>query len=185
MPPRPMRHAALAAALATTLSGCASAPRLPVVEEGVTPRGALRYGMWFTEVETPVYAREGDRSHVAFTVPSRARLEALTGNVHRLAHGSVRFLWNGSVYDAEDREIKLWPLEEVALVRRLDETTWEAWSRGRPVTLVVGPECSGVEALPLQPPREEWWVHVRDRAGREGWMLADQAVLAMAGRPDH
>lgn len=170
---KPIGAQALLIGLAV-LAGCAAAPpRLPAIDQGFTPRPQLSYGDWVATRPTLVYAAEGDRTRPAFQLAPHESVTAMTGNIHRLAHGAVRFKWGGSVTVANGDELALWPLEEVVLLRRVTEESWDAWARGQEVTLVIGPECSGVEHFDVQLPKEEWWVHVRTRQGRTGWVLID------------
>jgi hypothetical protein len=158
-----------ALATVTTLVGCAPPPRLPEAEPGAMPRWADRYGAWTAKAETPVYADERDTSRLAFTLRPGDRVEALTGTMHTLAYGHIRFFQGGEVYrPGSDEPIKLWPFEEVVLLERVSEESWSAWVRGEPHEFVMS-ACDGGWHTELELPVQAWWVQLRDGRGRTGW----------------
>jgi hypothetical protein len=156
----------------------ASRPPLPYVAIGACPFECCTYGTWVARRELHAFELERDASGPRFNIPARDSFEAITGNVHVLRAGVVRAIRTGMTLSVNDSTIHVPKGARFHLLDYFGEGGWRAWYRGRVVTADefewVRWKTNGdadslavVESWPVY----EWWVKVRTRSGRTGWIL--------------
>jgi hypothetical protein len=187
------------AAPARALSMRAPNPPFPQtwIARGVCPSECCAYRRWSARRALPVYAVEGRADRPAFTIARGDSFDALTGNVHVTRTGIARILRSFVIPEEHGRLIAL-AGERFALFEYDGEDSWHAWLHGSEcwidVDWLLHPTATtdeggysvydrptrrrGVRALApflrmVREPKTEWWVHVRARDGREGWLWVD------------
>jgi hypothetical protein len=140
-------------------------PRLPFVDRGVIIGECGLYGPWWASAKTAVYVRERDMKKVAFSLQPRELVTALTGNVYTVRLGWMR------VTEPQSPEPGLEGMrqgERVPLLHSVGEGSYLAWRNGHTFMVSLLPGYGIGEVI--KEPVNEWWVKIRDRRGRTGWV---------------
>jgi hypothetical protein len=186
--------AALLCALALTLGGPAAAaaqeeptgierwpkaarPQAPVMRQGACPFECCRYGRWIVSQPTVVRRRPTGTAPVAFRLAAGARVLADTGFVRVDTIGLVVLR---EPYLDRMNDIPYVAGDSLLVLDYIGEGVYNGWLRGRAVQTEVfwlgeGPGVARV----VRHPSMQWWVRVRDRRGRTGWV--DMATTAVDG----
>ncbi|MDH4044785.1 MAG: hypothetical protein OEY20_12280 [Gemmatimonadota bacterium] len=172
----------VAALLSVAEPGAAQGPpSLPLVREGVCPFECCIYGPWVARTAIPVFAREGNRADTVGMLAPGDAVEALTGNVHIRRAATAVFQQPYRMLLTLSDTLRLAPGDTVYVLDHISEGVYHVWYRGTPFEMDqqwVYPDESaavqaGARALADGPPETEWWVRIRQRDGREGWILLD------------
>jgi hypothetical protein len=183
-----LKFAALVMALAIAAAACsappappappaATAPPVPFEDSGACPFEGCTYREW--GVDQPVAVRADRRADapVAFQLQAGAKVTALTGVVLTRQAGRVEFERPTDLQSAVG-VLHFMPGQTLYLLTPLGEGNFKAWFDGRLIDWIDGmqfynavcetiPErCTGKIVAPAQ---QEWWIQVRDAAGRTGW----------------
>ena len=172
----------IALALVALLAAPASAaPALPLVEKEGKIGECISYdpkvGLWWTTAATKVYARERDRSKVVATVPAKARLTPVTGNVYTTAYGKVTLKGALQAYDDDGGETRIPGGTALSVVRYEGEGAWLVVHNGKQVYASLS-ESVAYPSAQFPAPKTEWWVQVRTKQGQTGWVFLDEKTVA-------
>lgn len=172
----------VAALLTPALPAAAQgAPSLPIVRTGVCPFECCVYGPWVARSGIPVFAREGARADTVGLLAPGEAIEALDGNVHVLQAATAVFQKPYRMLLALSDTLHVVPGDTVYVLDHISEGVYHVWYHGTPYQMDqqwAYPDASAdsrarARALADGPPRTEWWVKIRRRDGREGWILLD------------
>ena len=155
----------------------ADRPPVPFEDAGACPFEGCAYGMW--TARQPVAARRERRreSPMTFRIPRGDTVAAITGVVVTLRPGRVRFRARHEM-NSQSGRVRVEPGQTLYLLTYQGEGFTKAWFQGRLYDELDGSEffnaacddnpsrCAG---RVIEQPRREWWVQVRDAAGRTGW----------------
>lgn len=146
------------------------APRAPFVQRNVCPFEGCAYGAWVARSRLTAYAAEGDTAKVAFAIQPGERITALRGNVHVVKLGVIAV--TAPVEAAAGRVIPRG--DRIYVLSYRGEGLYDVWHDGRLLTLEAfwKPVVSAGRAAGVLRTRPEmmWWVLVRARSGRQGWL---------------
>ena len=152
-------------------------PPVPFEDTGACPFENCAYGEW-TARQAVVVRRERRRgASVVFRVPQGAKVTALTGVVVTLKAGRVQFR---APHEMGHRlgSLRVEPGQTLYLLTYQGEGFTKAWFDGRLYdgldgsdffNAVCDPDPSRCVGRIVEKPRREWWVQVRNAAGRVGW----------------
>ncbi|MBI2526827.1 MAG: hypothetical protein HYY95_03790 [Candidatus Rokubacteria bacterium] len=131
------------------------------------------------------YAAEGDTSKPAFPVRPGERFTAVRGNVHAVKLGVVAV--TAPVKGAAGRTLR--PGDRVHVLSYRGEGRYDLWHAGRLMTLEAFWEplaADGrVAGVMRARPEMMWWVLIKTRAGRQGWLrLRNMAEHGFAMQED-
>jgi hypothetical protein len=179
-----MRTILTIAVLATVLAAIAprpvSAERLPVpfIARNVCPFECCIYGTWVPRRPLRIFARERDTSRVAFTLARGDSFEAVTGNVHVLRPG-IAVVRRAFSLDGTGGSLRAVPGDRMYLLDQGGEGAVHVWCKGQFVWTsdeffyfdesTPRGDPARVTRL-LRDVESEWWVQVRARDGRSGWL---------------
>lgn len=177
---RPLAMLALVALL-TAPAPAIAAPALPLVEKEGKIGECISYdpkvGLWWTTAATKVYAKERDRSKVVATVPAKARLTPVTGNVYTTAYGKVTLKGALPAYDDNGGETKIPGGTALSVIRYEGEGSWLVVHNGKQVYATLS-ESVEYPSAQFPAPKTEWWVKVRTKQGQTGWVLIEEKTVA-------
>ena len=155
----------------------AAGPPMPFEDRGACPGEGCIYREWTTRAAVTVRVDRRASAPVAFRLPAREKVMALTGVVVTLKAGRVQFRRAADLSTATSR-IHIEPGQTLFLLTYQGEGVTKAWFNGRYYTDVDGVDFLNA-ACEVQPDRcagkvversrTEWWVQVRNRAGAVGW----------------
>jgi hypothetical protein len=178
-----MRAAALLCLIAATVTLPAAqpvardGPPVPFEDPGACPFEGCTYGEWTAREPVAVRRERRRGSPVSFRVPRAGRVTAVTGVVVTLRAGRVQFRMPHEMNSASGR-LRVVPGQTLFLLTYQGEGSTKAWFDGRLYDELDGSDffnaiCEDAPARCagriVEQPRREWWVQVRDVAGRTGW----------------
>jgi hypothetical protein len=161
-------------------------PRVPAeplphsyVARDACPFECCTYGTWVPRRPLRVYARERDTTRVTFILAVGDSFQAVTGNVHVLRPG-IAVARRAFSLEGTDRVA---PGDRIYLLDSAGEGAQHVWYRGRFLwtsdeyfyfaTDVPKSDPARVTRL-LRDVESEWWVQVRARDGRRGWLRMNE-----------
>jgi hypothetical protein len=175
------------AAAAIAILGCAATltvaqpvldgPPVPFEDVGVCPFERCAYGEWTARQAVAVRHERRRGSTVAFRVPRGATVTAVSGVVITLKAGRVHFREPHEMNSRSGR-VRVEPGQTLYLLTYEGEGFTKAWFAGRLYDGLDGSDffnaacdddpgrCVG---RIVEKPRREWWVQLRNAAGRVGW----------------
>jgi hypothetical protein len=166
-------------------------PPNPLVVRDYSAGYSRIFGRWTACKQYEVRAADHAGAPIAFTLQRREPFTALAGNLRVSEPGMVVFRDTLRVDDGRGGRV-LTPADTVYPL--YDETegygTWYLHGRKEESMLFFHEteEVSGDSRVAVvRKPRTEWWVRVRNRQGREGWLHLGDAYTAAFGyaNPGH
>ena len=178
---------------ATALLGQVRPPE-PHVERGVCPFECCTYRDWTADSTIRVYREEGSRAAVALLLARGDTFQAVTGNVHIVRLGIVRMRRPYTVFSETDARppnvldtIPLGVNDTAYVLSYRGEGYYDVWIRGQVHAVAafwddrrLYPRPTGTPGVLVQEPDERWWVQIRTRDGRTGWILMSEAAVSGA-----
>lgn len=166
-------------------------PSMPMVYKDVCPGEGCSFGEWLTCDTLRVFTEAGDNPKTAFMLHRGDRFTALTGDVHIKQAGKVAFSRNVTV---KDEELKFYFTPADTLYPLLYEGegfgTWYFRGKESGGFFFFGnadqesvdiPVVAGVSGyVVLRPINSAWWVKVRAKNGREGWLRPRGSIYGMS-----
>ena len=147
-----------------------AAPRAPHVTRDVCPFEGCAYGTWVARSRLTAYAAEGDTSKIAFAVKPGERVTAVRGNVHVVKLGVVAV--TAPIEVAAGRMLHTG--DSVYVLSYRGDSRYDVWHDGRLMTLEAFWEplapAARVAGVVRARPEMMWWVLIKTRAGRQGWL---------------
>lgn len=136
----------------------------------VCPFEGCAYGTWVARSRLTAYAAEGDTSKIAFAVKPGERVTAVRGNVHVVKLGVVAV--TAPIEAVAGR--MLHKGDSVYVLSYRGDSRYDVWHDGRLMTLEAfwGPLAPAARVAGVVKARPEmmWWVLIKTRAGRQGWL---------------
>lgn len=156
-------------------------PPLPIVREGACPFECCTYGPWRARTAVPVLAAERVSGDTAFVLAPGETVEAVTGNVHVRRAATVVFQRPFRLPRTITDTLQFVPGDTVYVLDHISEGVYHVWFRGAPLHMDqqwAFPDDdpairARARAMADAPPAVEWWVRIRRRDGREGWIRLD------------
>ncbi len=180
-----MRARLLAATVAVLAASCVAGeqapvrtgPPIPYEDVGACPFEGCIYREWVANAPVEIRTDRTASSPVAFTLTRGERVTAVTGVVITTRPGRVEFDMAQDV-EASGGQIHVEPGQPLYLLTSQGEGFMKGWFNGRlyegidTATFSNG-GCAGgprpcVGRL-VEPWQFEWWVQIRNAAGRIGW----------------
>lgn len=166
-------------------------PSMPMVYKDVCPGEGCSFGEWLTCDTLRVFTAAGDNPKTAFVLHRGDRFTALTGDVHIKQAGKVAFKRNMSVNE-EGMKFFFTPADTLYPLLYEGEGfgTWYFRGKESGGFFFFGnadqestdvPVTAGVSGyVVLRPINSEWWVKVRAKNGREGWLRPRGSIFGMS-----
>jgi hypothetical protein len=175
-------------------------PPLPYVDHGACPFECCTYRDWTAEQALQAFDSHGlvpASQHRAFRIASGERVTGMTGVVITRKPGLVRVetpleieVYSSRFPKAKPQRLTLASGDRLYLLTNLGEGYMSGWFKGRVLesfdTFAFGSaeDCPklkrGCSGIIEQRPESEWWVKVRNRAGRIGWVLVPKNAPGFA-----
>ncbi|SRR6266545_677322 len=172
-------------------------PPTPYIAKGTCQgEGCTSGGTW--AACSTVVARKDQRHDAApvFTIQPGERFTALSADVHVDVPGMVVFRHPYSTYVYEQGEpvdIRFTPADTLFVLNYIGEGAVVWWFRGQAIEAnefwgddpdePLAPNPTDTVAL-VRRTQTVWWVHVRNAAGKEGWIVGDYSKMATGGYMD-
>ena len=166
-------------------------PTMPMVYKDVCPGEGCSFGEWLTCDTLRVFSKAGDNPKSAFLLHRGDRFSALTGDVHIKQAGKVVFQHNVRV-DDEGMRFFFTPADTLYPLLYEGEGFGTWYFRGKETGgfFFFGnadqestdiPVVAGVRGyVVVRPIDSEWWVKVRAKNGREGWLRPGGSIFGMS-----
>jgi len=152
-------------------------PPVPYVDIGACPFEGCVYREWGVEAAVKVFAERRATAAVAFTLKKGDRVQAIDGMVITVRAGRVQFK-KAIELRTEGGKVHVEPADTLFLLTYRGEGQTVAWFKGKLYKELDGAEFfNGACGIPghdcngkiLAHPTTEWWIHVRNARGVEGW----------------
>ncbi|MBL0446165.1 hypothetical protein ACEUAK_09560 [Aeromonas veronii] len=146
-------------------------PQVPYYDWGRCPFEGYTYQQWTTKQEVVARAEPSLAANILFKVPHGQHVEGLTGVVIVEQPGIVKVLKPvtlGYNDKSEGPLLKLKAGEQLYTLASLGEGAMQFWYKGKTYTLDYDYERNQIKYVAT--PKSLWWVKIRDRQGREGWV---------------
>jgi len=180
-----MRIGVYAAVVAALACGCrseepssrADGPPIPYEDVGACPFEGCVYREWSAAAAVDVRADRTKKAPVSFSLKAGERVAALGGVVITTRPGRVEFDRPQDV-DAAGGRIHIEPGQTLYLLTSEGEGFMKTWFNGRlyqgvDTSTFFNGGCAGgprpCTGRIVEPWRFEWWVQIRNAAGRVGW----------------
>jgi hypothetical protein len=166
-------------------------PPMPKIYKDVCPGEGCEFGEWMTCDTLRVFATAGDKSVTAFLLHRGDRFTAVTGDVHVKQAGKVVFTRNVKVNE-EGMHFVFTPADTLYPLLYDGEGFGSWYFRGKEsggvfffgnadqeatdIPVVAGESGYNV----VRSINSEWWVKVRARNGREGWLRPHGRIYGMS-----
>jgi hypothetical protein len=166
-------------------------PSMPMVYKDVCPGEGCSFGEWLTCDTLRVFTAPADNPTTAFVLHRGDRFTALTGDVHIKQAGMVGFNRNVKVNE-EGMKFFFTPADTLYPLLYEGEGFGTWYFRGKESggffffgnadqESVEIPLVAGVSGyVVLRPIKSEWWVKVRAKDGREGWLRPSGSIFGMS-----
>lgn len=166
-------------------------PPMPKIYRDVCPGEGCEFGQWMTCDTLSVFTAAGDQPKTAFLLHRGDRFTAVTGDVHLKQAGKVVFTRNVTV-EAEGGKFFFTPADTLYPTLYGGEGFGSWYFRGKESGgfFFFGnadqeatdiPVVAGVTGyVVVRPISSEWWVKVRARNGREGWLRPHGTIYGMS-----
>ncbi|HEX6750139.1 MAG TPA: hypothetical protein VF092_22785 [Longimicrobium sp.] len=177
----PLPSLALALLAASPLA--AQRPPEPYIDRGICPFECCTYRDWTAVGTIPVYAEPKIGAREMFTIAPRATFRAVTGDVHLRQVGIVVARRAVPLEVAVGEQPRSLAAGDTAYVLSyVGEGYYRLWIRGEIQSYEAFwddrheyPRPTDRPGVMVRDPDELWWVKVRTRAGRGGWIRMDRA----------
>ncbi len=137
-----------------------NAPPDPYIHKGACPFECCTYRDWTTTAPVTLLDKPGGKKKIA-DVAKRIAVKALTGQV--ISH-PARVV---AIRAFEDTPIRKG--DAYYLLHYSGEGYWDAWFKGRVYSLDMTDYREDAE--PLHSFKADWWVQLKTRDGKTGWVL--------------
>jgi hypothetical protein len=157
------------------------APPVPYEDPGACPFEGCTYREWTTNAAVDIRADRRAGAPVAFRLGAGEKIAAVTGVVVTIKPGRAQFR-EAVTLDTSDGRVDVTPEDTLYLLTYLGEGNFKVWLRGRFYAYVDGADFmnGACDRFPdrcrgsiVEKAQSEWWVQIRNKAGRVGW--TDQA----------
>jgi len=166
-------------------------PSMPMVYKDVCPGEGCEFGEWLTCDSLRVFTEAGDNPKAAFVLHRGDRFTALTGDVHIKQAGKVVFHRNVRAND-EGMNLFFTPADTLYPLLYEGEGSGTWYFRGKAsggsfffgnadeddVEMRRGLDDRGYTVV--RPIKSEWWVKVRAKNSREGWLRPGGSIYGMS-----
>jgi hypothetical protein len=169
----------LLSCLAATVSADEKPP-LPYQDWGRCPFEGCTYQAWTTKQEVLVRAEPSLTARELFRLPGGQQVEGLTGVVITEEAGQVEILKPIRIgYSTEGKGplLNMKAGEKLYILGWLGEGAGLFWYKGK--TYILDYDYARTEIKYGPPPKNQWWVKIRDKQGREGWVLDTKSFAHM------
>ncbi|WP_421213237.1 hypothetical protein [Aeromonas sp. 600479] len=146
-------------------------PQVPYYDWGRCPFEGCTYQQWTTKQEVVARAEPSLAANILFKVPRGQHVEGLTGVVIVEQPGIVKVLKPvtlGYNDKSEGPLLKLKAGEQLYTLASLGEGAMQFWYKGKTYTLDYDYERNQIKYVAT--PKSQWWVKIRGKQGREGWV---------------
>ncbi|MFO1464300.1 MAG: hypothetical protein U1F66_11035 [bacterium] len=147
--------------LALNSASAQDKPPLPYESKGLCPFECCTYRSWVAEKDIQVLTQRKPGAPVAFTLKKGDKVKGVTGVVITTELGVAK----GAPLNPQNPDRMFKPGEKFYLLSGVGEGCYLAWNHGKPVTA-----CMEEYADPVQEPKTEWWVHIKNSKGQTGWV---------------
>lgn len=166
-------------------------PPVPKIYKDVCPGEGCEFGEWMTCDTLTVFTAGGDNPKTAFLLHRGDRFTAVTGDVHIKQAGKVVFTRNVKV-DEEGTQFFFTPADTLYPMLYEGEGFGSWYFRGKEgggffffgnadQEATDAPVVAGVSGyVVVRPIISEWWVKVRAKNGREGWLRPHGSIYGMS-----
>lgn len=142
-------------------------PNVPYIQSNVCPFECCQYGKWIAKSPLKAYKKEGDSSAIAFTIKPGEQFTAIKGNVHVVKLGVVVIT---EPFDAFSKD------DNIFVLSYKGEGFYDIWYKGKVLSdieqfWIDKSSKSSSKALLKQPPQIVWWVLVKNKDGKQGWLM--------------
>lgn len=146
-------------------------PPIIFIDKGACPFECCTYGKWKTEEKVVLYARPDKRSKIIGSVPAKAKVTALTGEVRTV----------GGRFVVKKQFEKYQPGDVLWLYTYLGEGVFKIWYKGKmyeeklgfsPYGGSMGSRCEVKELCWGEMDKEldqTWWIKIKTAKGVTGW----------------
>lgn len=146
-------------------------PVAPLRVEGACPMECCQYGTWTTSAPTRLFARAGDSTAVAATVPAGTRLAASTGHVLLTRLGQAVLREPAMLYRDFEDVVPAAAGDTLVVLYTVGEGAWRVWYRGEVLEADYGVLAPfGREAFS----DSQWWARVAAPDGTAGWLWMER-----------
>ena len=143
-----------------------SMPKYPFVQYKVCPFECCQFGKWVTHSPLNVYPEEGDTSSVSFRIIPVDSFTALTGNIHMIRPGVVVVI--------RDSIEGFHPGDTLYTLAYGGEGNYDIWAHGKFDYVEqfwhTDEMTDRTVAVLVSKPLMIWWVRIKCRNSREGWL---------------
>jgi hypothetical protein len=154
-------------------------PKMPYLDWNACPFECCTYQNWIATDTVNIHRSRSEASPTAYRIAPRETVRGLTGVVVTTRLGIAKILKPTTFGDSPDSdapELALQPGDTLYLLHDLGEGEELFWYQGHvysgeiDIRMVGANPTSSSETLSvLSAPETEWWVKVRNKAGRIGW----------------
>lgn len=176
---------------ASALKVSAQAPRpgQPFIERNVCEGEGCALTRACTLAPVRVFSTEGDTTRISFRLPRGDTVRTLEGHMHHRRVGAVLMLRDTTLRDRiADAEVRVSRGDTIPLLSYSGEGSYFVWLRGGRRVMSAffdnpreGGSSVGRAGKLLYETAGDWWVKIRDRRGREGWVKAGRDVIDLIG----
>ena len=146
-------------------------PRLPYYDWGRCPFEGCTYQSWTTKQEVIVRAEPSLTARALFRLPRGQQVEGVTGVVITEQPGIVEIPSSVKLgYSKEGKGplLNMKAGERLYILGGLGEGNSLFWYKGK--TYILDYDYARKEIRYGRSPQNQWWVKIRDKQGREGWV---------------
>ena len=167
-------------------------PTVPIVIKDICPMEGCSFGEWLTCDTLRVFTDASAKARTAFTLHRSDKFTALTGDVHITQAGKIVFTRNKRVDVGNHTGLVFTPADTLYPILYEGEGYGDWYFRGKDGggDFFFGNggdddtyQRTGRGYEMVRPIRSEWWVKVRGKDGREGWILPNWETIY--GRSPH
>jgi hypothetical protein len=167
-------------------------PPLPWIQTDACPGEVCDFGEWAACTRVIVRTEKRLDAPAAFVLRPGERFSALTGEVRVDRAGLVVFrdtlTYIPEPYAPDQDTIPFGPSDSLYLLNYIGEGVGVLWLHGRAYTGELdwwgGSKSRAFEpGVLVRKAKEVWWVRVRNRAGKEGWVIP--SYRSMSGSAAH
>jgi hypothetical protein len=164
-------------------------PPLPWIETEACPGEVCDFGEWAACTRVTVRTEKRPDAPVAFTLKPGERFTAVTGEVRVDRPGLVVFrdtlTYVPQDWEATQDTIHVGPRDTLYVLNYIGEGYGVWWLHARADTGLLdwwaGPKSRAVApGVLVRKAQEVWWVQVRNRAGKEGWVMPSYRTMSGA-----
>jgi len=167
-------------------------PKVPIVIKDICPGEGCEFGEWLTCDTLRVFADASAKAHTAFTLHRGDKFTAVTGDVHVTQAGKIVFTRSKRVDVGNNTGFLFTPADTLYPILYEGEGYGDWYFRGKDgggdfffgngsADGVHGSTGPGYEIVRWI--SSEWWVKIRARDGRQGWIVPNW--VSIYGRSPH